>query len=247
MDAQRGARPGGWAAVSDRLGLRRNVVVMLAAILAVGMGEELWVRFLPEYLTALGAGAWAVAAYGTLKDFLDAVYQYPGGWLADRLGRRAALASFTLAATAGYLAYLFAPSWGWVLAGTLLVMAWDSLTLPALFAGVADNLPKDRRAAGFGMQAILKRVPTIVAPPLGGLLIGWLGMASGVRAGLAVTVALCLAAVGVAWRFHADDRPARHEPISLVQMWRRLDGRLKRLLASDILARWAEGMPRVFV
>src|SRR5262249_431456 len=32
-----------------------------------------------------------------------------------------------------------------------------------------------------------------------------------------------------------------------MQMWRRMDGRLKRLLASDVLARWAEGMPRVFV
>src|SRR5437763_3875391 len=114
------------AGLRRRLGLERNIVVMLAVILLVGLGEELWVRFLPEYLTALGAGAWAVAAYGTLKDFLDAVYQYPGGWLADRLGRRAALASFTLAATAGYLTYLLAPSWWWVLAGTLLVMAWDS-------------------------------------------------------------------------------------------------------------------------
>src|SRR5262245_64809111 len=103
MAAQQGARSGGWEAVRDRLGLRRNVVVMLAVILAVGLGEELWVRFLPEYLRALGGVTWAVAAYGTLKDFLDGVYQYPGGWLADRLGRRAALSAFILAATAGYL------------------------------------------------------------------------------------------------------------------------------------------------
>src|SRR5438128_12640407 len=117
----------------QRLGLERNILVMLAVILLVGLGEELWVRFLPEYLVALGAGAWGIAAYGTLKDLLDAVYQYPGGWLADRLGRRAALMLFTLVALLGYGLYLAAPAWEWVLAGTVLVMAWDSLTLPALF------------------------------------------------------------------------------------------------------------------
>lgn len=244
---ERPTEKGDAPSLRDRLGLHPNVAVMLAAILVVGLGEELWVRFLPQYVLALGAGAWAVAAYGTLKDFLDAAYQYPGGWLADRLGRRAALASFTLAAAAGYVLYLAAPSWGWVLAGTLLVMAWDTLTLPALFAGIADNLPKDRRAAAFGVQSIVRRLPTIVAPPLGGLLIGWLGVLAGVRAGLAVTVVLAVAAAALVWLLHADDRPERHEPIGLMQMWRGMDGRLKRLLAADILARWAEGMPRVFV
>jgi hypothetical protein len=38
------------------------------------------VRFVPKYLEILGAGAWGIGAYGVLKDFLDAVYQYPGGW-----------------------------------------------------------------------------------------------------------------------------------------------------------------------
>ncbi|MEW5987683.1 MAG: MFS transporter, partial [Chloroflexota bacterium] len=87
--------------IRSSLGLERNVMVMLAALLVLGMGEELWVRFVPKYLELLGAGATAVALYGTLKDLLDALYQYPGGWLADHLGRRAALILFTLLATAG--------------------------------------------------------------------------------------------------------------------------------------------------
>ncbi len=60
---------------------------MLTTILILGMGEELWLRFVPKYLELLGASAWIIAAYGSLEDLLDAVYQYPGGWLADRLGR----------------------------------------------------------------------------------------------------------------------------------------------------------------
>src|SRR5262245_43768892 len=170
------------------LGLERNVAVMLAAFLALGMGEELWSRFIPKYLELLGAGAWAVAFYGTLKDLLDALYPYPGGWLADRLGRRASLVLFAVLAIGGYLIYMAAPSWPWILAGTVLVMAWSSLTLPAIFAVIGDHLPPARRAIGFGVQSILKRVPIILAPPLGGALIAVFGFAGGIRAGLAVAV-----------------------------------------------------------
>src|SRR5262245_5844070 len=118
----------------------------MAVILVVGMGAELWVRFLPAYIEALGGGVWAVAAYGALFSLLDAVYQYPGGWLADRFGCRRALILFTSTAALGYALYL-GPHWGWVIAGTFLVMAWDTLTLPALFASVGNSLPPEKRPA----------------------------------------------------------------------------------------------------
>src|SRR5439155_259726 len=204
--------PGWWGRARSRLGLERNILVMLGVILLVGLGEEMWVRFLPQYLVVLGAGTWGVAAYGALRDLLDAVYQYPGGWLADRLGRRRALMLFTLVAAAGYGVYLLAPSWQWVLLGTVLVMAWDSLTLPALFAVVGDTLPQNRRAAGFGMQSLLRRVPTIVAPPVGGALVMGLGFAAGMEVGLALTVGLALLAAWLVARFYRDVRPPAGPP-----------------------------------
>lgn len=230
------------------LGLERNVAAMLAAFLVLGMGEELWVRFVPKYLEALGAGALGVALYGTARELLDAVYPYPGGWLADRLGRRASLILFALLAAGGYVLYLIAPSWPWVLAGTVLVMAWSSLTLPAIFAVLGDNLPSHRRAVGFGVQSILKRVPIILAPPLGGGLIAAFGLAGGVRAGVAATIVLAFLGIWVLRRFYVEqeERPSSSAE-SLGSLWRRMDPGLKRLLAADVLARWAEGIPKVFL
>jgi MFS family permease len=202
---------------------------------------------LPQYLIVLGAGTWGVAAYGTLRDLLDGVYQYPGGWIADHLGRRKALMLFTLAAAVGYGVYLFAPSWEWILIGTILVMAWDSLTLPALFAVVADSLPQNRRATGFGMQSLLRRIPTIVAPPLGGALVVSVGFAAGMEIGLALTIALAVIAVWLVGRFYHESRPSGGSSLGAIQLWRETDPRLKRLLLADCLARWAEGIPRVFV
>ncbi|HKX84850.1 MAG TPA: hypothetical protein VJL58_11560, partial [Pyrinomonadaceae bacterium] len=75
-------------------GLERNVIAASAAVFVVGFGEELWKKFLPKYLESLGAGTIAIGWFGTAKDFLDAVYQYPGGFIADRFGRRRAFLVF---------------------------------------------------------------------------------------------------------------------------------------------------------
>jgi MFS family permease len=222
-------------------------LVLLTAILVVGMGEELWMRFVPKYLEFLGATSWAIAVYGTLKDLMDALYQYPAGWLTDRLGRRRALMLFTLLAIGGYALYLLSPSWEWILVGTFFVMAWSSLTLPAIFAIIGDNLPQARRAIGFGVQSIWKRVPIVVAPPLGGWLIASLGLPTGMRLGLVITIGLAFLAILIVRGYYSEQAPGPGEMLRFTDSWRRMDLRLKRLLVADCLARLAEGIPKVFV
>src|SRR5215210_3752805 len=87
--------------VVDYFGLERNVIAASSAAFLLGMGEELWKKFLPKYLETLGAGTLAIGLFGTSKDFLDAVYQYPGGWLADHFGRRTAFLIFIALASIG--------------------------------------------------------------------------------------------------------------------------------------------------
>ncbi|PYQ34239.1 MAG: hypothetical protein DMF55_09915 [Acidobacteria bacterium] len=170
------------------LGLERNVVAVGSAMFLLGLGENLWKGFLPKYLQALGAPVLAIGLYGTLKDFLDGAYQYPGGWIADRYGRRRALLVFVSLASVGYAIYALAPSWPFVLAGLFFTMAWASMASPALFAVVGDALPRGRRAMGFTVQAILRRLPIVVAPTLGGFLIALRGVKGGVRLSLSASL-----------------------------------------------------------
>src|SRR3989440_13077297 len=139
-------------AVADFLSLERNVTAASAAVFLLGMGEELWKKFLPKYLEALGASVPIISLFGTAEDFFDAVYQYPGGWIADRFGRRRAFLFFMALASAGYLVYLLGPSWPFIFVGLALVMAWQSMASPAIFAIVGDALPRERRAMGFTLQ-----------------------------------------------------------------------------------------------
>ena len=153
--------------LKDFLGLERNVVLAASADFFLGFGEELWNKFLPKYLEALGAGVLAIGLFGAVKNFFDAVYQYPGGWLADRLGRRHALQIFLGLASLGYLIYFVSPSWPFVFLGLALAMAWTSMASPAVFAVIGDALPKNRRAMGFTIQSLVKRIPRALAPLVG--------------------------------------------------------------------------------
>src|SRR6267378_2387793 len=181
--------------VVDYLSLERNVTIASAAVFLLGFGEELWKKFLPKYLEALGASTPIVGLFGTAEDFFDAIYQYPGGWIADRLGRRRAFLIFIAIASAGYLVYYLASSWQLVFVGLALAMAWQSMASPAIFAVIGDSLPPDRRAMGFTLQSILKRVPIVIAPIIGGAMIVSLGIVKGVRTGLLVTLALAAVTV----------------------------------------------------
>ena len=229
----------------DRLALERNVVSAAGAVFLLGFGEELWKRFVPKYLEALGAGPSAVGLYGAAEDFCDAAYQFPGGTLADRLGRRRAFPLFVALASAGYLVYLLSPSWPWVFAGLGLAMAWNSMASPATFAVIADALPRDRRAMGFSVQSILRRIPRLVSPLVGGALIGAFGIVVGMRIGFAATLVLAALTLLVVARMDLPIIPAR--PMGLRGVWSSFDPSLKRLLLSDIVIRTCEGLAGVFV
>ncbi|HXG67801.1 MAG TPA: MFS transporter [Blastocatellia bacterium] len=231
--------------IADSLGLERNVIAASAAAFLLGMGEELWKKFLPKYLESLGAGTLAIGLFGTAKDFFDAIYQYPGGWLADRLGRRRAFVIFIGLACAGYLIYLFSPSWPFVFLGLAFAMAWSSMASPAIFAVIGDALPKRRRAIGFTVQSLLKRVPMAAAPVIGGAIIVSMGVTAGVRAGLAFTLVLAAVALMIVLKINIPIITG--EAVNIHGVWQSFHHALKRLLISDIIIRTCEGLAEVLI
>jgi MFS family permease len=229
--------------VTDYLSLERNVSIASAAIFILGLGEELWKKFLPKYLEALGASTPVIGFFGTAEDFFDAIYQYPGGWLADRVGRRRAFLTLVSVASAGYLVYLFSPSWRFLFLGLALVMAWQSMASPAIFAVIGDSLPRERRAMGFTLQSILKRVPVVIAPLAGGVLIARLGIIKGIHVSLLLTLIFAAATLFLVSRITLTARAAGATNIRGV--WQTFHSVLKRLLISDIIIRTCEGMTGV--
>ena len=235
--------PGFRGQLVDYLSLDRNVSVASAAIFMLGLGEELWKKFVPKFLEALGASTPIVGLYGTAEDFFDAVYQYPGGWLADHLGRRKALMLFVSLAAVGYLIYLVSPSWPFLFIGLGLVMAWQSMASPAIFAVIGDSLPRARRAMGFALQSILKRVPIVIAPLAGAALIAQMGIVKGVH--LALVISIVLAVLAIVLISNLKLNTATPQVTNIRNVWRTFHAVLKRLLISDVIIRTCEGMTGV--
>jgi MFS family permease len=236
------------SAIGEFLGLRANVVALLAAIVFIGSGEELWIRFVPRYLEVLGAGTLVIGFYDGLKTLLGAVYAYPGGILTDRWGHRRALSFFTILSITGYLLVLAIPHWAAVLGGTFLFLAWTSFSLPATFSLVGTSLAPEKYGMGIALQSMIKRIPILIGPILGGILIDRFGLLAGMRLGLLASAIFGLVALLV------QNRISESEPVGAQTRGLRLGfavaqfrPELRRLLLSDILIRFCERIPAAWV
>ncbi len=235
--------------LADFFGFKRNLVVLLVAIFVIGAGEELWMRFVPKYLQTVGATVFVIGLYDALRTLLGAIYAYPGGVLVDIWGHRRAFLAFNLISIVGYALVLFIPHWGAVIAGMFLFLSWTCFSLPATFSLVGATLAASRHSMGIGVQSVIKRLPIMIAPVLGGMLIDRFGIVGGVRIALLISIVLSALTILV-------QRQLREEPKQEVatderwNFWRSLrefNAPMRRLLLSDILIRFCERIPYAWV
>jgi MFS family permease len=235
-----------WRTASAALGLNRQTAILLIAILIIGSGEEMWMRFLPKYLEALGASAFLIAAFDAIKTLLGAVYAYPGGLVTDRFGHRTAFVGFTLVSIAGYLLVIALKFPAGVIVAMFLFLAWSDFSLPATFSLVAVSLPATKQAMGIGMQSLIRRIPVIAGPIAGGVLIDRMGIARGVRTGAWVSIALTIAA-GLLLNKLVRSAPGQSSLHGIRKVVSDFPPPLRRLLFSDILIRFCERLPFAWV
>src|SRR5438128_11483410 len=176
--------------LADFFGLKRNLVILLIAIFVIGAGEELWMRFVPKYLQALGATVFVIGLYDALRTLVGAIYAYPGGVLVDRWGHRQAFIIFNVVSIVGYLIVLLIPHWAAVIAGMFFFLSWSCFSLPATFSLVGAALEANRHSMGVGVQSVIKRLPIMIAPVFGGMLIDRFGIIVGVRVALLISIFL---------------------------------------------------------
>ena len=231
----------------DFLGLKRSIVGLLGMVVLVGMGTNLPDQFQPIFLLATGGTILALGLLGGLKNLLGALYAYPGGYLAHRIGTKKSLLVFNVMSIIGYALVILVPTWWALIIGLLFFMFWDSFSLPASMQLVAGALPKDKRTMGVTMHSLVRRVPMALGPFIGGVFVDKWGPQDGVR--LAFAVALVMAAVAIPFqqKFIADTKPSGGAEKNPLRLYRRMSPWLKNLLISDIMIRFCEQIPYTFV
>jgi MFS family permease len=94
-----------------------------------------------------------------------------GGAIADRMGRKTVIIFSLILSSLSALGMGFAPTLGIFIVVVLLVGTLSSIGHPAHEAVVADLLPQEKRAEGYGIIRVVFNVAVIIAPPIAGLLI----------------------------------------------------------------------------
>lgn len=235
--------------LANFFGLKRNLVILLIAIFVIGTGEELWMRFVPKYLKTLGASILIIGVYDWIRTLLGAVYAYPGGIAVDRWGHRRAFLTFNIVSIIGYALVLIIPHWGAVIAGMFLFLSWTCFSLPATLSLVAATLDSDRHSMGIGVQMVIKRLPIMIAPFFGGMLIDHFGVVNGVRIALILSVLFAAGAIFAQRELRDEPRPEveKKERMGFLQSLREFNPSLRTLLLSDVLVRFCERLPFAWV
>jgi MFS family permease len=257
-----GSRVGPLATFRQVFALERDVFVLSLAMFAFSLGFQMTGRYMPRYLSILGASGVAVGLYGSFGNLLSAVYPYPGGAISDRIGSRTALTLFGLASTVGFVAWYFADPLAAlavgptnlavvvVFLGLALSQAWKSFGLGATFAVVKQSVPPDRLAAGFASTETFRRTAFLVGPLLAAAFVSAYTFRLGFRYVLLVAAGFGLLAT-VAQHFMYDASgdsmgKAFAGVASVVADLRGLPDPLRPLLVGDTLVRFANGMVYVF-
>src|SRR5438093_10058573 len=242
--------------IVDFLALERNTALLLGALVLALTGERLWLGFAPKYLQTLGAGVLIIGLFDALQTLLGALYAYPGGWLTDRWGQRRSLLLFNALSLGGYCLVLFWRHWLALVLGAFLFLAWSALSLPTTFTVVATSLEARQHTMGIGVQSMVRRVPMMLGPLFGGWLVERFGWTSGVRWALLICIVLGLLTAVFQW-FIVESNTGKSKANTAMGGSTASDGfrevvgsftpALRELLVSDILIRFCERIPYVFV
>jgi MFS family permease len=170
----------------------------------------LWRPFWGLYILELGGTKSSIGLLTTIHSLTALLVQLPGGIISDRLGRKRVI---LLASVLGFLPpiiYRYSIHWTMLIPGAVMT-AFSNLGMPAMNALIADSLPEDNRATGFGAFSMAWYLAIVVSIPLGGYLLDRLGVLKGTHLGLLVSIVLTIPVVLIRWRYIEETVEVRSE------------------------------------
>jgi MFS family permease len=173
--------------------IRGNYLILILSWILMDFARELAAPYYPEYVRQLGATESIVGAIGFVAFIALASVQFPGGFLADKYGRKWLVSTLTFGVALSYIFFAIAPTWHFIMIGTLI----ENLCLlyqPALLAMMADSMPPERRGMGYSIINLIMSVTTTPAAAVGLALVVQYGLVEGLRVGYTIIVVFFLGA-----------------------------------------------------
>jgi MFS family permease len=166
----------------------RNIATLSITTFLFSAIHFIWASWSSLYLLALGATPEMVGFFVLFQEAPRQLFQFPGGLLADRFGRKRIIVYCTALQIVAPLSFLFASTWQQLLPGQFFDSIVWSLYQPARQALVAESLPKEKRGSAFGAFRTITSIPRIFLPVLSGMLMDQVGVVAGVRIGFILII-----------------------------------------------------------
>jgi MFS family permease len=174
--------------------IRGNYAVLIMSWIMVDFAMELPATYYGLYVLGLGATETILGVIGLSQFLALASLQFPGGYLADKYGRKWLISTMTFGVALSFIFYAIAPSWHLILIGAVLMSIFNSTYQPALNAMISDSLPPERRGMGFSIVMLIAMASTTPSPAVAALLRANFGLIDGMRIAYGIVVALFLVA-----------------------------------------------------
>jgi len=100
--------------------IKGNYAVMVISWILVDFAVELPATYFSLYVLGLGATETILGVIGLSQFLALASLQFPGGYLADKYGRKWLISTMTFGVALSFILYAIAPSWSVILVGVVL-------------------------------------------------------------------------------------------------------------------------------
>jgi MFS family permease len=167
--------------------LRGNFLLITISWIIMFTAQPIPATYASLYYLHLGANNFLLSIIGFAGSIAIALVQFPGGYLADKHGRRWLVTTMTFGLALGTLFFIFAPSWQFIMIGVI-VQNLCSIYGPALMAMVFDSLPPENRGGGYSLQSVITSLVLLPGPLIAQYLIFVFHFDLGMRVAYSITL-----------------------------------------------------------
>jgi MFS family permease len=148
----------------------------------------------------LGASITVVGFLALIRSTFNLLFQFPGGILADKYGRRKVIIYGSSLRILSPIIYLFAKTWQHLIPG-MIIESIASIYMPAFNATIAESLPTDRRGAGYGAYRMIISSPMVFVPVISGIFFDRVGLVNGMMIGFRFSIIVSIVMVIIRAKF----------------------------------------------
>ena len=173
--------------------LRGNILVLVVSWILMNVSGGIPSTYYPLYVLGLGGTPFTLGLIGFVSFLAMALVQFPGGYLADKHGRRGLIVTMTFGVALSYVSFAVAPFWHFILIGAII----QNLCLiyqPALVAIEHDSIPPEQRGMGFSTIMLINNLAAMLSPVIAGVLYLHFGLDTSVRIGYLIVTSFFFAA-----------------------------------------------------